>query len=318
MINFWFVFMPVFAISMLGLSIAYFALSSSKEGESGGHKLSMKFILIAAISAVISAYISLNPWSVVKGDTAEVRAALLGQMGDFFGGMLNPILAFASFIALLYTIRLQTNEFKRSSAEQKELFNAATRQLELAEEQLRLAKESHKTQLAVQIVQPFFERFTDCLSKCDSILKQEYMITSESKAESLESLILKFANKDNSASFMNVLCLQAADSNLNGVTNDVESINLVLVDLRDQFLKSWALLIATEDVLKSEGLHVIAKKLLMPFVHDLAKVGCYLHATNIHHDTKIATYDYGGNDELIDVFVRSARKHHESLGSASC
>lgn len=33
-----------------------------------------------------------------------------GQVGDFFGGMLNPILAFASFIALLYTVRLQTIE----------------------------------------------------------------------------------------------------------------------------------------------------------------------------------------------------------------
>ncbi len=33
-----------------------------------------------------------------------------GQVGDFFGGMLNPVLAFASFIALLYTVRLQAIE----------------------------------------------------------------------------------------------------------------------------------------------------------------------------------------------------------------
>lgn len=35
-----------------------------------------------------------------------------GVIGDFFGGMLNPILAFASFIALLYTIRIQSEELR--------------------------------------------------------------------------------------------------------------------------------------------------------------------------------------------------------------
>lgn len=35
-----------------------------------------------------------------------------GQLGDFFGGVLNPGLAFASFIALLYTIRIQSEELR--------------------------------------------------------------------------------------------------------------------------------------------------------------------------------------------------------------
>lgn len=33
----------------------------------------------------------------------------LGIMGDFIGGMLNPLLAFASFMGLLYTIKLQSD-----------------------------------------------------------------------------------------------------------------------------------------------------------------------------------------------------------------
>jgi hypothetical protein len=36
----------------------------------------------------------------------------LGTLGDFVGGILNPILAFASFVALLYTIKLQVDELK--------------------------------------------------------------------------------------------------------------------------------------------------------------------------------------------------------------
>lgn len=50
---------------------------------------------------------------------SQTREAL-GQMGDFFGGVLNPILAFASFIALLYTIKLQSKEMEETREELKE------------------------------------------------------------------------------------------------------------------------------------------------------------------------------------------------------
>ena len=40
------------------------------------------------------------------------QADKLGTLGDYVGGMLNPILASASFIALLYTIKLQIDELK--------------------------------------------------------------------------------------------------------------------------------------------------------------------------------------------------------------
>lgn len=39
------------------------------------------------------------------------------QFGDFIGGTLNPILAFLSFMALLYTIKIQTDELKLSREE---------------------------------------------------------------------------------------------------------------------------------------------------------------------------------------------------------
>jgi hypothetical protein len=61
-----------------------------------------------------------------------------GQVGDYFGGMLNPILAFASFIALLYTIRIQSEElrltrgeFAKSVAAQKVMASEAQKQREL-------------------------------------------------------------------------------------------------------------------------------------------------------------------------------------------
>ena len=46
--------------------------------------------------------------------------AAYGQMGDFFGGLLNPVLAFASFLALLYTIQIQSKQLEISAKELKE------------------------------------------------------------------------------------------------------------------------------------------------------------------------------------------------------
>ncbi|WP_233081446.1 hypothetical protein [Rheinheimera soli] len=40
-----------------------------------------------------------------------------GQFGDFFGGVLNPFLAFCSFMALLYTINIQSRQLTISTEE---------------------------------------------------------------------------------------------------------------------------------------------------------------------------------------------------------
>lgn len=66
-----------------------------------------------------------------------------GQFGDFLGGTLNPILAFASFMALLYTIRLQTKQLKLSADEL-----TATR-IEL--EASRIAQQDSSKSLKVQL-----------------------------------------------------------------------------------------------------------------------------------------------------------------------
>ncbi|MES2662144.1 MAG: putative phage abortive infection protein [Pseudomonadota bacterium] len=44
-------------------------------------------------------------------------ASTWGQLGDFFGGILNPIFGFTSLIALLYSINFQVKELKLSRVE---------------------------------------------------------------------------------------------------------------------------------------------------------------------------------------------------------
>lgn len=76
-----------------------------------------------------------------------------GAVGDYFGGMLNPVLAFASFMALLYTIKLQSTEMSLSRQEmylsREEMArsaSAAERTALLEEQNLKQQKENVDSQ----------------------------------------------------------------------------------------------------------------------------------------------------------------------------
>jgi hypothetical protein len=64
------------------------------------------------------------------------RAEALGLSGDFLGGVLNPILSFFSFIALLFTLRLQRRELTATMEELKKSTIAAESNVRLFTEQL--------------------------------------------------------------------------------------------------------------------------------------------------------------------------------------
>ncbi|WP_419770937.1 MAG: putative phage abortive infection protein [Candidatus Marinarcus sp.] len=66
-----------------------------------------------------------------------------GQFGDFIGGTLNPILAFLSFMALLYTIKIQMDELKFTRDELKESRIAQQEQ----SQSLRLQNQATKIQM---------------------------------------------------------------------------------------------------------------------------------------------------------------------------
>lgn len=89
-----------------------------------------------------------------------------GQMGDFFGGMLNPVFAFASFIALIYTIRLQSSELQLSRQElsetRQELKRSAT------------AQENSGKALADQLAAIEHQKFENRFFKLIEMLNTEY------------------------------------------------------------------------------------------------------------------------------------------------
>lgn len=65
------------------------------------------------------------------------RAEALGLSGDFLGGVLNPILSFFSFLALLFTLRLQRRELTATMDELKKSTVAAESNVRLFSEQIR-------------------------------------------------------------------------------------------------------------------------------------------------------------------------------------
>lgn len=92
---------------------------------------SAMLIALFFVLAVFIAYLRM-----FNGDLSEDHAKW-GTFGDFVGGILNPILAFLSFIALLFTIALQSRDLKVSNETLKETKMELQQSRKIAEQQAR-------------------------------------------------------------------------------------------------------------------------------------------------------------------------------------
>lgn len=80
------------------------------------------FNLIVVAVSVIAALFGVDVWLVSHhGDTA-------GVFGDFFGGVLNPILTFLTFLGLIITIVVQRHDLRASRLEYEKTNQALTTQ----------------------------------------------------------------------------------------------------------------------------------------------------------------------------------------------
>ncbi|HCU64563.1 MAG TPA: hypothetical protein DF774_02255 [Rheinheimera sp.] len=136
--EFIFNFLSVFALAMMILTWIVFSLYPDKSKKDGNETFILMILLTAIISTVISVYITAGPEMDIN------TAAKYGQMGDFFGGMLNPILAFASFIALLYTIRIQSEELRLTKDELAKSAEAHVKSEATLRDQLKDSQKQHE------------------------------------------------------------------------------------------------------------------------------------------------------------------------------
>ena len=100
------------------------------------------FLLLCTAAFYAKAYLDFESNAMTglagpSGAEGMSRAEALGLSGDFLGGVLNPILSFFSFIALLFTLRLQRRELTATMEELKKSTIAAESNVRLFTEQIR-------------------------------------------------------------------------------------------------------------------------------------------------------------------------------------
>ncbi|WP_435931372.1 putative phage abortive infection protein [Moraxella bovoculi] len=113
-----------------------------------------RFLLILLIVAIVAILIIAGGYfsqfgSLPNNDMSEETQGLVGTwgtVGDYFGGTLNPILAFCSLLALCYTISLQNKQLKKTD-EQLEQNKLALEQNKTALEQNAKALELNNQEL---------------------------------------------------------------------------------------------------------------------------------------------------------------------------
>ena len=74
---------------------------------------------IALVSLTYHQMVLGGRWAIssewLQGADVPTRAAALGQLGDYFGGTLNPILSFCGFLVLLVTVVLQRRQLEEGT-----------------------------------------------------------------------------------------------------------------------------------------------------------------------------------------------------------
>lgn len=76
----------------------------------------------------------------VKGDGADGQFSGFGTIGDFFGGVINPILTFITIYLLLVSIRIQREELEATRQEMKDATAQASLSADAAQRSLLVAR----------------------------------------------------------------------------------------------------------------------------------------------------------------------------------
>lgn len=93
-------------------------------------------LFIAALSVILFAFSALVVSYAIGLPFGKWPTEALGQTGDYFGGILNPVLTFFTFIGVLITVYLQRQELAETRFELRRQADALVAQQASAEKQI--------------------------------------------------------------------------------------------------------------------------------------------------------------------------------------
>lgn len=128
---------------------------------------SMTFLVAPSLVAALAAMFVLTQYIDQFGTTRSNSHETWGQFGDFIGGVLNPLLAFLSFVLLLLTIRLQRKSLETSNeelrlsrtelVESREVFNKQLEQMKLQTEGARVQAQLSEEVALYQVLKNMYD-----------------------------------------------------------------------------------------------------------------------------------------------------------------
>lgn len=110
----------------------------------------------------------------------------LGTIGDYFGGLINPLLGFVSFCALLYTIQIQM----KSLAKQSEELELTREELKATKEELARSAKAQEQSSAIFKQQQFETTFFSLINQLNSEIDK--FSDSELKDNSINNSLERF------------------------------------------------------------------------------------------------------------------------------
>lgn len=117
-------------------------------------------IIVAAVCAIapISYYLNFGDFDISKNPEDW------GVLGDFLGGVLNPVLSFAAFISLLATIFMQQRQLKQSESQ----LELTRKELSLSIKELKRSADAQDKQIDVVNTQNFEATFFNLLGRFEA------------------------------------------------------------------------------------------------------------------------------------------------------
>lgn len=143
--------------------------------------LAVSVMLIFFVAFILWLKISVNvDFPLLKFANVK-QLEYMGQIGDFFGGVLNPLLSFMALIAVLFTIKMQSRELKE------------------AKEETRIANRIQDKQTAVferQNFESVLFRLLDVHSRLAERLRTNYRLGEGDRFKAIVDSVLDLVNEN--------------------------------------------------------------------------------------------------------------------------